>query len=144
MKTLAILLMASGLALAGSAAAQSQENITLRVNSGSVMVSSGGEFVSAQSGQAVSQGQRMSVSADSHAQVVYDRGTTDTRDDCVIEFKQAGVYEVPGDCKPAGAWQAGNDGVSRWILIGTAVAAGAMINSGDDVPVSQGALNGLR
>ncbi len=141
MKTLVILLAASTLAFAGMAGAQSQDNITLRIKNGSVMTSNGGEFVTAQSGQGLASGEKLSVSADSHAQAVYDRGTEDTSDDCVIEFKAAGVYEVPGDCKPAGAWVADSSGVSRWIVAGVvAVGLGAELGSSSNTAVSNGGL----
>lgn len=140
MKKLAILFAASSLLFAGVACAQSQENITLRIKNGSVMTSSGGEFVTAQSGQALSQGEKLSVSADTRAQAVYDRGTADTGDDCVIEFKAAGVYEVPGDCKPAGAWQANSSGVNLWIVGAVAVGLGIELGSAGDTPFSNGAL----
>lgn len=140
MKKLAILLATSSLLLAGVASAQSQENITLRIKNGSVMTSGGGEFVTAQSGQALTQGEKLSVSNDTHAQAVYDRGTADTGDDCVIEFKAAGVYEVPGDCKPAGAWQANSNGVNLWIVGAVAVGLGVELGSSSNTPVSYGAL----
>lgn len=140
MKKLVILLAASSLLLAGVACAQSQENITLRINKGSVMTSSGGDFMTAQSGQALSQGEKLSVSADTHAQAVYDRGTADTSDDCVIEFKAAGVYEVPGDCKPAGAWQANSNGVNMWIVAAVVTGLGIELGSSSNTAVSNGAL----
>lgn len=140
MKTLAILLAASSLLYAGAACAQSQENVTLRIKSGSVMTSDGGEFVTAQSGQGLPAGTKISVAAGSNAQAVYDRGTEDTRDDCVIEFKNPGVYELPGECKAAGAWQAGPNGVNIWTVGAVAIGFGAMLNDSNNDPVSQGAL----
>lgn len=141
MKTLAIILAASSLALAGAASAQSQDNVTLRINAGSAMVSNGGDFVSAQSGQAVSPGDKLSLNADTVVQAVYDRGTADTSDDCIIEFKgKPGVYVVPGDCKPAGAWVAGTNGVNIWTVGAAAVLLGATLGDSHNEPVSQGAL----
>lgn len=140
MKKLAIALAASCALLAGSVCAQSQENVTLRIKNGSVMTSNGGEFVTAQSGQGLVRGEKLSVSNATYAQAVYDRGTEDTRDDCIIEFKAAGVYEVPGDCKPAGAWQANAGGVNMWIVAGVAVGAAAMLNDSRNDPISYGSL----
>lgn len=136
MKTLAIVLAATGVLFAGSLFAQSQENVTLRIRNGSVMTSSGGEFVTAQSGQGLTRGEKLSISNATYAQAVYDRGTQDTRDDCVIEFKTAGVYEVPGDCKPAGAWQAGSNGINKWIVAGVAIGAAAMLNDSPNDSIS--------
>lgn len=141
MKKLTILMVACSALLAGSVyAQQAQENITLRVKNGMVMTSAGGEFVTAQSGQALVGGEKLSVSGGTYAQVVYDRGTADTSDDCVIEFKNSGVYEVPGDCKPAGSWEAGSNGVNKWIVAGVAVGLGLELGNGNNTPVSSGAL----
>ncbi|MCO5054659.1 hypothetical protein [Thermomonas sp.] len=141
MKKLTILMVACSALLAGSVyAQQAQENITLRIKNGAVMTSNGGEFVTAQSGQGLVRGEKLSVSNATYAQAVYDRGTEDTRDDCIIEFKAAGVYEVPGDCKPAGAWQANAGGVNMWIVAGVAVGLGLELGNGNNTPVSSGAL----
>lgn len=141
MKTLAIFLAASSLAFAGAVGAQSQEHLTLRIKAGSAMVSNGGDFAPAQSGQAVSPGDKLSIDADTDVQAVYDRGTADTGDDCVIEFKgKPGVYVVPRDCKPAGAWVAGSNGVNIWTVGAVAVLLGATLGDSHEEPVSQGAL----
>ena len=141
MKTLAIILAASSLALAGAASAQSQEHVTLRIKAGSAMVSNGGDFADAQSGQAVSPGDKLSINVDTDAQAVYDRGTAATSDDCIIEFKgKPGVYVVPNECKAAGAWVAGANGVNLWTVGAVAVLLGATLGDSHNEPVSQGAL----
>lgn len=135
MKKIALLLAASGFLFAGAVCAQSQENITLQYRNGSVMTSNGGEFVTASNGQGLTSGEKLSVSANTSARVVYDRGTADTRDDCVIEFKVQGIYDVPGDCKAGLAWT-GSHGGTGWTVAGVAVLAGAMLSDSRRTPVS--------
>ena len=141
MKTLAIILAASSLAFAGAVGAQSQDHLTLRVKTGSAMVSNGGDFAPAQNGQAVSPGDKLSIDADTDVQAVYDRGTADTSDDCIVEFKgKPGVYVVPSECKAGGAWATNSNGVNIWTVGAVAAVLGATLGDSHDEPVSQGAL----
>ncbi len=74
------------LALAPTAMAQ-DATATLRIR-GSVMVSSGGEFITARDGQVVIAGQRILVGDNASATVEYDR-------DCKRSFDTAGVHLIP-------------------------------------------------
>jgi hypothetical protein len=132
-------LVACSVAMSAPVFAQDQaQPIVLKVDSGSILSSTGGEFVSAKNGQQVVGGQKLMVNSGSTARLVYDRGNNDPKDDCVIEYNKPGVYDVPSDCKRAVAWvgsgssQLGNAA----IIVGTGVVLAALIgnNSNDNRP----------
>ena len=126
-------LIASSVAFSGPVFAQGPDQaqtLVLKVDSGSILTSTGGEYVSAETGQTVVPGQKLMVNADSSARVVYDQGNTDPKDDCVIEFNKAGVFDVPSECKRAVAWVPGSNGKTALYVIGGAAVAAALIGSG--------------
>lgn len=134
MTKFAAVLLAASAAFAAPAFAQ-DSSITLRVDSGTVMSSSGGEFASANTGKPLVVGEKLMINAGSSATAVYDGG-------CTIEFREPGVYDVPGECKKA-AWANNGRGASMGaaIIIGTGVVGAALLNSEDNVdagPLSTG------
>lgn len=102
--------------------------ITLQVDAGQVMTSDGGEFVSASSGAAVSQGQRVMVAEGGAARLVYDNG-------CEKLLSSPGVYTVVSDCDSGSAVVGGNGrlaaGVGGAVLVIAAIAGGG---GGSDRP----------
>jgi hypothetical protein len=114
-----------------SAPAFAQDStITLRVDSGTVMASNGGEFASANTGKPLAAGEKIMINAGSSATAVFEGG-------CTVEFNAPGVYEIPGECKKT-AWNnngGGNNGMNAAIIIGTGVIAGALINNEDNTGV---------
>ena len=126
-KFAAVLLVASA-AFAAPAFAQ-DSSITLRVDSGSVMSSTGGEYASANTGKPLAVGEKLMINAGSSATAVYEGG-------CTVAFKDAGVYEVPSECKKA-AWinNGSGNGMNAAIIIGAGVIGAALIGSEDSVDV---------
>ena len=86
MTKLAAILFAASAASAAPVFAQDSA-ITLRVDSGTVMSSTGGEYASANTGKPLVVGEKIMINAGSSASAVYDGG-------CTVEFKEPGVYEV--------------------------------------------------
>ena len=101
--------------------------VTLRVDSGSVMTSQGGEFVSASSGAALAPGSRVMLSEDSQATLVYGNG-------CTRSLGDAGVYNVPATCSNTGAAYAaaGTDWQGALIIAGGTAAVAAGLASMDE------------
>lgn len=131
-KTVASLLSVAALALAAPVLAQSQpqdDNIVIQINAGSAMTSTGGDFMTANSGQPVVVGEKVMVNAGSMATLVYKNG-------CKIELKQPGVYTVPQECKVAGWANNGTPSVpNAAIIAGAAVLGAAVLTNEKDVPV---------
>lgn len=71
----------------------------LRVNKGVVMSSTGGEFVTASTGKELIKDERLMISKDSSATVVFN-------DHCQRTYDEPGVYTIDADCK-AIAWFGG-------------------------------------
>ena len=134
MTKFAAVLLAASAAFAAPAFAQ-DSSITLRVDSGTVMSSTGGEYASANTGKPLAVGEKLMINAGSSASAVYDGG-------CTVEFKEPGVYEVPGECKKAAWTNSGQgNGMSAGIIIGAGLIGAAVINSqgSEDVgPLSDG------
>ena len=128
MTKLAAILFAASAAFAAPVFAQDSA-ITLRVDSGTVMSSTGGEYASANTGKPLVVGEKIMINAGSSASAVYDGG-------CTVEFKEPGVYEVPSQCTRAG-WtnSGGNNGMNAAIIVGAGVIGAALINSQDNVDV---------
>lgn len=89
--------------------------IGLTVENGSVLVSTGGEFVQATPGQVLQPGQRVLVAEGASASLDYSGG-------CQTPLAQPGVYTVSASCSPAGTNPA-ESGTST--ATGTASGAGA-------------------
>ena len=127
-------LIASVLSLAMAPAfAQDNDNDTpVLTYSGEVMVSSGGEYATATSGQTVQEGQSFMVHAGSAATLTYD-------DNCKINYVEPGTYVVPDDCDPALAYVttggstagtvAGSAALTAGIVAGVVAITAAAIDS---------------
>ena len=130
MRKLAPTLIAAALAFAMAPAfAQDDDQIRLGT-SGTVMVSSGGEYVSAVNGQEVVEGQSFMVHSGAAATLTYE-------DDCTISYTEPGTYTVPDDCDPAVAYVpagsstgvAASAGMTAAIVGGVVAATAAAIDS---------------
>ena len=136
MKTPRILLIGIAAALCAAPAFAQQEaaTATLRVDAGSVMVSNGGEFVSATSGTQVPTGARVMLAEGSRATLVYPGG-------CTQPLTSAGVFGVPATCVVAAgssgaataATATGVDVAGLGIVAGVAAAGAVGLDSMDDV-----------
>lgn len=134
MTKFAAVLFAASVAFAAPAFAQDQ-NATLQIDSGSVMVSTGGDYASASNGQALASGQKVMVNEGSSATLVYGNG-------CKMQLRQPGVYTVPDQCNAVAAnGHGGANGTNAAIIVGAAAVAGALIDNEEDHapgPVSGG------
>jgi hypothetical protein len=107
---------------------------TLRIESGSAMVSTGGEFTTASSGAQLPSGARVMLAEGSRATLVYPNG-------CSQPMRAAGVYGVPATCVAAGsgasaaaATTAGVDVAAAGIIAGAAVLGATGLSTMEDVP----------
>lgn len=135
MSKFATALLVVSMAFSASVAAQQtpaaayDEPIVLRVDTGTVLTSTGGEFASSNSGAVLVVGQKLLLNENSTATAIYDGG-------CEVKFDKPGVYEVPRDCCKcnAVAWVHGpSPGVAAGIIVGSALVAAALIGS-DSTP----------
>lgn len=133
MKSPLLLALALAALLTAPAFAQETNGITsatLRIDSGSAMVSTGGEFSTAPSGVRVPSGSRVMLPEGSRATLVYSNG-------CTQALNNAGVYNVSATCVaalPQGSTAAaGADLGGAAIISGLAVAGAAALASMDDV-----------
>lgn len=130
MNKVAAVLLSLSAAFAAPAFAQDGA-ITLRVDSGTVMASNGGEYVTANTGKPLMAGEKLMVNAGSSATAIYGDG-------CTVAFKDAGVYEVPAACTKA-AWQNSGRGnvMNAGIIIGAGVIGAALLENMDKVEVGE-------
>lgn len=130
MTKFAAALIAASVAFAAPAFAQEQNNsIVIQINAGSAMTSTGGDYMTANSGQPVAVGEKVMVNAGSAATLVYRNG-------CKMELRQPGVYTVPADCKVAGWTNNGTaSGANAAIIAGVAAIGAAVLANEKDVPV---------
>ena len=134
MTTRSLLAIAIGVTAAFAIPAHAQEDtaVTLRVDQGSAMASSGGEFATAPSGTALSPGNRVMLPENTVVTLIYG-------DNCTRTLATAGVHTVTATCTPvaaigSGAAAGGVDWASAGFLFaGTAVVAGIMASQ-DNVP----------
>ncbi|MBB1472244.1 hypothetical protein H5368_04290 [Luteimonas sp. MC1782] len=128
------LLLTAALATIFSAPALAQgAGATLRIDSGSAMVSTGGEFSTASSGAQLPTGARVMLGEDSRSTLVYTNG-------CTQALNDPGVYRVAATCVAAtgagGSSAAGTAGVDLGgaaIITGVTALAAAGLASMDDV-----------
>lgn len=120
---------------AGSAFAQNAP-ATLQIDSGSAMISTGGEFTSIGPGAQVPGGSRLMLTEGSRATLVYPNG-------CTKSFASAGVFNVTGTCV-AGAsstsaagrgFATGVDAGAIGLIAGGTLAVGAILANMDDEPI---------
>ncbi len=104
-----------------TASAQDTAHATLRVDSGRVMTSQGGEFATARSGQLVAAGNRLMVAENSAATVIFS-------DNCQRQYSAPGVYAIERECE-RGAALVGTDWPSAGkIALGVGVGAAILAN----------------
>lgn len=123
---------------AAPAAAAEAPAISLGVDSGSVLVSTGGEFTQAASGHALAPGHRVLVSEGGFATLTYGNG-------CQKTMSSAGVYTVSADCVApdtdggtASSASVPSAGVIAGVVGGVAVIAAAAGGGGSSSrPVSR-------
>ncbi len=128
MKKFATVLFAAAAVFSAPTIAQDGP-VTLRIDSGSAMSSTGGEYVSATTGTQLSEGQTLMVNAGSSVTLMYGN-------DCSMTYNQPGVYTVPRECKKGGwANTGGSDTTSALIIIGAGLLGAAAINAMGDEPV---------
>ena len=131
MTAIALATLLAGLAAPVAAQEQPPEPVAiLKVDSGEVKVSDGGDFLAGATGQPLVEGNRVMLPVDAQARLVYD-------DNCVVELKTPGVFVVERECKKlaalppkpvSGAMIGGIIGGA--VLIGVAAGGGG----GDDPP----------
>lgn len=110
---------------------------TLTVNQGTVMTSTGGEFASASSGEAIQAGERVMVGEGGSASVTFTNGA-------VVDYTAPGVYTVqmPVAGVPVASAGGASTTATAAIIAGTAVLGAAAVEAnGDNVepesPVSR-------
>lgn len=130
MTKFATALLVASVAFAAPAFAQQQnDSIVLHIDTGSAMTSTGGDYATASSGQAVVVGEKVMVNAGSSAVAIFKNG-------CRVEFRQPGVYTVPAECRAAGwANNGGASGSNALIITGAAVLGAAVLGSSHNEPV---------
>lgn len=102
--------------------------IGLQIDGGSVLVSTGGEFVQAASGQVVAPGQRVLVAEGGKASLDYGNG-------CQKALSEPGVYTVTPDCSLASTQRSVSTGaVVAGAVGGVAVIAALAGGGGSDDP----------
>ena len=112
------------------AAAAPPPPIVLRVDDGTVMSSSGGDFVPAATGTPLQAGDRIMVAENARASVFFD-------DRCFTTYDSPGVYVVERRCDGAAAPAAGNArtvGIVAGVVALGALAAGGGGGGDDDAP----------
>ena len=114
---------------AAAAAPTAPPTIALGVENGNVLVSTGGEFTQAASGQAIAPGHRVLVPEGGSASLAYGNG-------CGKSLATAGVYTVTADCNVASTSRSGvSTGTVLGIVGGVAVIAAVAGGGGsDDTP----------
>lgn len=95
---------------------------TLQVNKGVVMTSTGGEFASGVTGQELVTDERLMVTKDSSATVVYN-------DHCKRTYDDPGVYKIDANCKAA-AWLFGGSATEVAIIAGGVIGGIIIYNHG--------------
>jgi hypothetical protein len=130
MKTLAKVVLATAVAALATPAFAQDTVGTLSVNQGTVMTSTGGEFASASSGEAIQAGERIMVGESSSASVTFTNGA-------VVNYTAPGVYtvQVPVAGTPVATSGGASSAATVGIVLGAAVLGAAAIESmGDDTP----------
>lgn len=109
-----------GVATVEGSATDNKAVATLRVDGGVIMVSDGGAFVSAIPNQTVVSGERLMVSKDSVATVIYNDG-------CEQKYDKAGVYKIEPGCARAAAFSGGAANPWKAVAIVATAISGAAV-----------------
>lgn len=118
----------STLAWAGSVAAQDAPSsvATLRVDTGAVKTSTGGDFTAAATGQRIRAGERLMLEEGGTATLTYGN-------DCQMTLTAPGVYTVPTTCHRQSAGLLRPVAITAGVLLGVGVVA-AIGGGGDKDP----------
>ncbi|MFC5489974.1 hypothetical protein [Dokdonella soli] len=103
---------------------------TLQVNKGVVMSSTGGDFVTVATGKQLTKDERLMVTKDSSATVIY-------KHHCQLAYDKPGVYTIEDECR-AGVLPGGAGTVA--IVVADVVAAGVIVDNlsnNDSQPISR-------
>ena len=127
MTKLASLFIAVSLAMTASVAASAEDRntATLRIDRGSAMTSTGGEFVTAQNGQVVTEGDRLMVPENSKSTVIFS-------ETCEREYTAPGVYTID-DCDKVAALATGFDAVGAATVVAGSLGVAAILYNMDQV-----------
>ncbi len=108
-------------ALPAFAQGEKQDKVvaTLQLDKGVVMTSTGGEYASGTQGQELHSGERLMVTQDGAATVVYN-------DHCKRTYDKPGVYKIEDDCKAA-VWITGGEAAAA--IVGGVVAVGVVAHN---------------
>lgn len=136
MTKLAAVLFAASVAFAAPAFAQDSGTATLQVENGSIMTSTGGDYVTATTGQNLQAGQKLMVGENSVGVLTYGNG-------CKIKLDVPGVYSVPNDCRAMAAKAGGTSGMNAGIIAMSALVAAGLIGNEENIPVGP-LSNGIR
>ncbi|WP_240098642.1 hypothetical protein [Thermomonas flagellata] len=120
------------------------DKIVLEDKSGSVMVSTGGDYQMASAGQQLAVGQRMMLTGgDSMAKVVYYKLDRDGRvvQRCVKDYRNPETYIIDASCVAAGWADGARNAGGGAIIAGAAVAGALLLNSAGNVPTQPGAVS---
>lgn len=122
-----ILLLSAALSVVAFPALAQDGVATLRVEAGSIMTSTGGEFSTAGTGEALVDGERLMVAEGAVATVVYPSG-------CTRQYASPGVYVVQDTCVPAGIAAGGVDWKGAALITAGVVVGAAILDNQDDSP----------
>jgi hypothetical protein len=90
----------------------------LEVNKGVIMTSRGGEYVTGASGEELFKEERIMVTQDASATVVFN-------DHCKRTYDEPGVYKIDADCKIVAWWGGG----TAALIVAGAVGVGVIANN---------------
>ena len=101
--------------------AQEKTVAKLRVNKGVVMTSKGGEFATGTTGEELIKDERLMVTKDSSATVIFN-------DHCQHTYDDPGVYKIDADCKAIAWW----GGATAALIVAGAVAVDEVVKVVED------------
>lgn len=119
------LLFASALLVAAPTLSAQEGSATVSNPAGEVKVSTGGDFVAANSGTQVGVGHRLMLGEGARATLTYASG-------CRVEYTRPGVYTVDGRCVAAVA--KGTDWAGAGAIAAGAAVGAALLANMDKVP----------
>lgn len=96
---------------------------TLEVNKGVIMISTGGEFLTGTSGQKLYDDERIMVTQDASATVVYN-------DHCKRTYEVPGVYKVEEGCKAVAWWFSGARTTTA--VVAGVISVGVLVDNLED------------
>ena len=115
--------LVAGLLIAAAPAIAAEPVVTLQVEQGNVMVSTGAEFVTVESGARLVEGQRLMLTDGATARLDYGN-------QCAVEYAVPGVYVIERDCKNL----ANVDWASAGKVVAGVAVTAAVLNNIEDQP----------